>query len=148
MNIFPTGECFDDAFDFLMSHKTNRFMLCHGLVSPKKAGRDVPYAHAWILDKGRRCNYEWGLKEGIEKIQVGYKNMSFYEELRPSIITYYTWRQAIINTFLHDSAGPWDRSYFGYLKGGPWAPTRQRVLRLSTLVRDLEEEGISLTSLP
>lgn len=111
----PTGQCFDDALEYLearvrahpdLAHRTS-LILVHGIA---RATTDTgePYAHAWCEEDGH-C-WDAALVEG-SRIYYAVTTVEFYAARQIQETTRYTIREAWLANRRSGHYGPWETKY-------------------------------------
>lgn len=116
--IYPTGTCFDDALDYLVTRvkadpriaHERRVRLAHGiaLIPEGQPGAGERFAHAWV-EEADHC-YTMGILRG-ERVLVVHEHDAFYLRLRIERVTHYTIRQAYLENLRTNHYGPWKPEY-------------------------------------
>jgi len=118
--IYPTGQCFDDAIELLVSLLTEEHVppaqlkLVHAIcLMPGEASR---FAHAWVERDGE-CLFV-GIYQG-ERVRCTTDRALYYRKLRVQERTKYTPQQAAHESARTSSCGPWKQRYLALTHDAP-----------------------------
>jgi hypothetical protein len=116
--IYPTGECFTDALDFISEVLTENpedrdalveeLVLVHGIILDSADGH--PIAHAWVEDtRTGRCIFK-GILDG-EAQYFGASQEEYYADCQVQETTRYTLREVWEHNQRTGHYGPWKPEY-------------------------------------
>lgn len=128
MKLFPTGQCFDNALDFIgmmvgddpTEIAQSPLVLVHAIVRyPEDLAQILPqfrhrvgerYAHGWVED-GDLFVWDAGLLEDGTFTWYCADKEEYYREMRVEKTTKYTVAEAYAMNLKHWNFGPWEPEY-------------------------------------
>lgn len=113
--IYPTHQCFDDAFDFIgeLIRAKRKYDLINLYVvhSICLMGDGEPYAHCWIEDDNDgSCIFRGIISGEVTYLHAPVRN-EFYEEFQVQETTRYSMTDAWKKFIETDKTGPWEEKY-------------------------------------
>lgn len=111
--IYPTGNCFDDALEYLSERvakdriliDSGTLVLVHAIVlQPDGPDEGKPFAHAWVEEGGRM--FQGGIYQG-ERIIWSADKDEILSALRVQEFARYTPREAAVENKRTRHFGPW-----------------------------------------
>jgi hypothetical protein len=112
-DLFPTHECFNDAFELIneiiLNNPLDKDDLKHELILVHaicKMPEGRFYAHAWVEDKKKNTCMFKGILEG-EADYFAADIKEYYEHIMPQEIVKYSVMEAIEQNIKSGNLGPW-----------------------------------------
>jgi len=96
------GDCFQVALNYMMSHKSKRLKLCHGLVTGQGNIEGIVYTHAWVEDNQIVID---------ETIPIKLPKKMYYEigQIDKKNVYCYTYEEMSRKVTEFKTYGPWEK---------------------------------------